>query len=750
MHKTGYTFYGWDVLGSNKFYWEGYGNNGGTIDIDSLPGRDVTLKARWNPLICTITYTGMDGAAAGENTPRKHTYGTDTVIPEPSRTGYAFAGWRVNGGTKAVKELTLGATDYTADITLEATWTAGTYSVFFEKNATDATGTMAAQEFTFEQTQALNANQFTRRGYGFSGWATYKEAKDADYLDEAQYTLTRAADATLYALWEAIEYTVTYYSDGAVAAAGDNPPTYTVDGEEATLTGLTKDGYTFAGWYTTSTFAAGTEITKLPGGHAEDLTLYAKWEEDVYTIRYDLGEASGATNPNKRLTKVAKGDVVTLKPASATGWIFEGWALSADTEALTRKEDGTTEHMPVDNVTYYAKWTHPRYTITYTPGEGIDPVPVTGHYSTRITEPTFTAPSGLKLLGWLDEDGNVWSRSYFPAEDVTLTAVWGLGDIESDEDFLAVAARSKTYRYKDTKIKQSIKLKADVNAPAGKQLDLCYLNGSFSSYRTTHTITITGKTGYKPLFGSWVTGCGDGCTISRIQVAFAEDTITVDHTSEAEQINWGLLIGKMDIDVTLEDCTVLGGSANGSESVDVNYASVWRVTGEPSENIGALVGYNFGGKIIDCAVGGKDAYVTMNIEAQHCAVYWIGGLVGRNEGTITYSASGRTASTKVVLGCSNGATSVGGLVGLMDNSNAKLTLSNLLSGMYTYTNYTEGVTGLLKATRGLLVGTINRGTVSIGSGATVYAEDASLPACGKINGGTVSCDNVTGSLWEIQ
>ena len=413
---------------------------------------------------------------------------------------------------------------------------------------------------------------------------------------------------------------------------------------------------------------------------------------------------------------MAKGDVVTLKPASATGWIFEGWALSADTEALTRKEDGTTEHKPVDNVTYYAKWTHPRYTITYTPGEGIDSVPVTGYYNNRITEPTFTAPSGLKLLGWLDEDENVWNSYRFPAKDVTLTAVWGLGDIESDADFLAVADRSRTYTYKATKIRQSIELKADVSVRAGTQLDLNYLNGTFASTDgyAVYTITITGSKGYRPLFGSYISGSYDGCTISRINVAFAEDEITVDHTSEAEQINWGLLIGKMDIDVTLEDCTVLGGSANGSESVDVNYASVWRVTGKPSENIGALVGYNFGGKIIDCAVGGKDAYVTMNIEAQHCAVYWIGGLVGRNEGTITYSASGRTASTKVVLGCSNGATSVGGLVGLMDNSNAKLTLSNLLSGMYTYTNYTEGVTGLLKATRGLLVGTINRGTVSIG------------------------------------
>lgn len=741
--KTGYRFTGWQ------------GNDGKVYQKDALkrmPGKDLNLTALWRALTYTITYTGMDDAAAGENAPREHTYGTDTVVPNPSKTGYAFAGWRVNGGTKAVKELTLGATDYTADITLEATWTAGTYSVRFDANASDATGTMDDQAFAYGETKALSANGFTRTGYQFLGWNTtpVKTGLKADYANMAEYTLAQAENVTLYAHWYLTAYDVKYELNGGTMPKEGCPDFYTVESEDASLSEPTKAGYTFAGWYTTRTFAAGTEITKLPGGHAENLTLYAKWEEDVYTIRYDLGEASGATNPNKSLTKVAKGEVITLKPASATGWIFEGWALSADTEALTRKEDGTTDHKPTGDVTYYAKWTHILYTITYTPGEGLESVSLDGHYSTRITEPTFTTPSGLKLLGWLDEDGNVWSRSYFPAEDVTLTAVWGLGDIESDEDFLAVAARSKTYRYKDTKIKQSIKLKADVNAPAGKQLDLCYLNGSFSSYRTTHTITITGKTGYKPLFGSWVTGCGDGCTISRIQVAFAEDTITVDHTSEAEQINWGLLIGKMDIDVTLEDCTVLGGSANGSESVDVNYASVWRVTGEPSENIGALVGYNFGGKIIDCAVGGKDAYVTMNIEAQHCAVYWIGGLVGRNEGTITYSASGRTASTKVVLGCSNGATSVGGLVGLMDNSNAKLTLSNLLSGMYTYTNYTEGVTGLLKATRGLLVGTINRGTVSSGSGATVYAEDASLPACGKINGGTVSCDNVTGSLWEIQ
>lgn len=747
MHKTGYTFYGWDVLGTDQFYWEGYDSNGGTIDIDSLPGRDVTLKARWNPLICTITYRGMDDAAAGENTPRKHTYGTDTVIPEPSRTGYAFAGWRVNGGTKAVKELTLGATDYTADITLEATWTAGTYSVYFDANASDATGTMAAQEFTFEQTQALNANQFTRRGYGFSGWASYKEAKDADYLDEAQYTLTRAADATLYALWEAIEYTVTYYSDGAVVAAVDNPPTYTVDGEEATLTGLTKDGYTFAGWYTTSTFAAGTEITKLPGGHAEDLTLYAKWEEDVYTIRYDLGEASGATNPNKRLTKVAKGEAVMLKPASATGWIFEGWALSADTEALTRKEDGTTDHKPTGDVTYYAKWTHILYTITYTPGEGLESVSLDGYYSTRITEPTFTAPSGLKLLGWLDEDENVWNRAYFPAKDVTLTAVWGLGDIESDADFRAVADRSGTYEYKATKIRQSIELKADVSVPAGTQLDLNYLNGTFKSddYYDSYTITITGSEGYRPLFGSYVYGSGDGCYVKSVNLAFAEREITAAG-GYATEANWGLFMGDAANKVTLEDCSVLGKSGN--QSVTVNYNTVGRKSSStiPSDNIGALVGNN-GGTIINCSVGSSTAYVTLKIEGNYATRYRIGGLIGWNNGDIEFNSS-RKVCTKVVLSKAHGSAAIGGLIGFINVGYPTLNVFQQVK-LEIYTNY-KAETGVF---RGGLVGRAEYGADNLklwGDHVWVYSEEGkNLPAFGEDTQGGFKGTVNTGE-WNAQ
>lgn len=748
MHKTGYTFYGWDVLGSNKFYWEGYGNNGGTIDIDSLPGRDVTLKARWNPLTCTITYTGMDDAAAGENTPRKHTYGTDTVIPEPSRTGYAFAGWRVNGGTKAVKDLTLGATDYTADITLEATWTAGTYSVHFDANASDATGTMADQAFAYEQTQALNANQFTRTGYQFLGWNTTpdKTGLKADYANMAEYTLAQAENVTLYAHWYLTAYGVKYELNGGTMPEEGCPDSYTVESEDASLSEPTKAGYTFAGWYTTSTFAAGTEITKLPGGHAENLTLYAKWEEDVYTIRYDLGEASGATNPNKRLTKVAKGEAVTLKPASATGWKFLGWSTSKDTEAITPNNDGTTTHKPQENTTYYAKWEHIQYTITYNLNQGLADQTETGYYGESFDGPTFDNPAGLKRIGWL-KDGEVWKGTTFLAEDITLTAVWGLGDIESDADFLAVAEKSKNSDYKNTKISYFIRLKADVSVPAGTQLDLNYLNGTFKSddYYYSHTITIIGSEGYRPLFGSYVYGSGDGCYVKNVNLAFAEREITAAG-GYATEANWGLFMGDAANKVTLEDCSVLGKSGN--QSVTVNYNTVERKSSStiPSDNIGALVGNN-GGTIINCSVGSSTAYVTLKIEGNYATRYRIGGLTGWNNGDIEFNSSCKVC-TKVVLSKAHGSAAIGGLIGFINVGYPTLNVFQQVK-LEIYTNY-KAETGVF---RGGLVGRAEYGADNLklwGEHVWVYSEEGkNLPAFGEDTQGGFKGTVNTGE-WNAQ
>ena len=111
--RTGYTFAGWT------------GSNGTTpqTDVGIAQGSTGNLyfEANWTANGYKILYTGVEGADVS-TFPTKHVFGKDTAIPNPTKTGYGFAGWKVNGSA-AARDLTLSGTAYMADIALEATWT---------------------------------------------------------------------------------------------------------------------------------------------------------------------------------------------------------------------------------------------------------------------------------------------------------------------------------------------------------------------------------------------------------------------------------------------------------------------------------------------------------------------------------------------------------------------------------------------------------------------------------------------------
>lgn len=72
----------------------------------------------------SITYEGIEEVLSwSAYKPTAHFEGYTTAIPVPTRSGYLFAGWVVNGQGAAQMNLVLGANDYTAAITLTATWT---------------------------------------------------------------------------------------------------------------------------------------------------------------------------------------------------------------------------------------------------------------------------------------------------------------------------------------------------------------------------------------------------------------------------------------------------------------------------------------------------------------------------------------------------------------------------------------------------------------------------------------------------
>ena len=186
-----------------------------------------------------------------------------------TRTGYTFAGWSTTAaGTVAFAN----SANYSlaGNVTLYAVWTPINYAITF--NANGGTGTMANQTFTVAGA-ALTKNTLTRAGYTFSGWATTASGTVA-FADSANYNA--AGNVTLYAVWTAVNYTVTFNANGGTGSMA--AMTFTVTGRALTKNTFTRTGKTFGGWATT---AAGTTVAYADGATintAGNVTLFAIWK----------------------------------------------------------------------------------------------------------------------------------------------------------------------------------------------------------------------------------------------------------------------------------------------------------------------------------------------------------------------------------------------------------------------------------------------------------------------------------------
>ena len=183
--RAGYTFAGWT------------GSNGTTpqTDVGIAQGSigNLYFEANWTANGYKILYTGVEGADVS-TFPTKHVFGTDTAIPNPTKTGYGFAGWKVNGSA-ATRDLTLSGTAYTADITLEATWTANEFTITYSGVEGADVSKFPTKHVFGKDTAIPNP---TKTGYGFAGWKVNGSAAARDLtLSGTAYT----ADITLEATW---------------------------------------------------------------------------------------------------------------------------------------------------------------------------------------------------------------------------------------------------------------------------------------------------------------------------------------------------------------------------------------------------------------------------------------------------------------------------------------------------------------------------------------------------------------------
>lgn len=174
-----------------------------------------------------------------------------------------FKNFNTDNGDSATK-----AVNFT--VTVPA-WTS--YKITY--NANGGSGAPGAQTKWKDQTLKLSTTKPTRTGYSFLGWSTSSTATSATYAAGGNYTANSAA--TLYAVWKANTYTVSYNANGGTGAPASQTKTY---GKTLTLSSTkpTRANYAFKGW---GTSASATTVTYTAGGSYTNnagATLYAVWE----------------------------------------------------------------------------------------------------------------------------------------------------------------------------------------------------------------------------------------------------------------------------------------------------------------------------------------------------------------------------------------------------------------------------------------------------------------------------------------
>ena len=158
-------------------------------------------------------------------------------------------------------------------------------------------------------------------------------------------------------------------------------------------------GYTFGGWNK----ADGTAWDYASDKVTDNITLYAKWAANTYTITFNTAGGSEIAPITQDY-----GTVITApKAPTREGYTFIGWD----------KEIPTT--MPTENMTVTAQWEINQYTITFDTNGGSEIAPITQDYGTAITAPADPTREGYTFMGWDQKIPNT-----MPAENITLKARW--------------------------------------------------------------------------------------------------------------------------------------------------------------------------------------------------------------------------------------------------------------------------------------------------------------------------------------
>lgn len=317
---------------------------------------NMTLYAQWTADTYTIKYDANNEKASGTMSDTSASYDETVTLPENKFTApehMHFASWNTAAdgtGTsyKPGQKVQNLSDKNNGTVTLYAQWVSDTYTIRYDANNKNASGTMSDTSATYDETVTLPENKFTASGYAeFTGWNTKADGTGTSYEDRQKVknlSSKNGATVTLYAQWDPVTFRVKFNGNGS--GSGVMKDVEGKAGDSITLpeNRFVKDGYVFAGWNTREDGTGDSYDDKASFEYKpvenQTVTLYAQWKE-----------AASGTDDAKAKNDDKKGSGLFPTDKGTKGYSYYSengvTADGPDTDGVTKSAaDGTGSSAP--------------------------------------------------------------------------------------------------------------------------------------------------------------------------------------------------------------------------------------------------------------------------------------------------------------------------------------------------------------------------------------------------------------------
>ena len=249
-------------------------------------------------------------------------------LPEPTLYGHNFNGWYYSRNFNETQKVNIGVDIVESNLDLYPYFTPASFNIQF--NPGEGTGLGTSYTDQVYNTSFMFPN-LTQAGISngdkvLVGWTTSEDGSGTVYKP-GDITSVPGEDVTFYAVWDFPKTTV-YFVTGEGAAY---KPSYTGysgeplprDHQLEPVGGLT--GYKFGGWYENEDFTGSPVDFGTWTLHGESVSLYAKWNPEIYTVTFVINSEIYTTKDVAFGTKLVKPEDPEIP-----GYDFLGWFLQVN------------------------------------------------------------------------------------------------------------------------------------------------------------------------------------------------------------------------------------------------------------------------------------------------------------------------------------------------------------------------------------------------------------------------------------